>query len=68
MKKIGSRWIVNVTEPQSNPWIQKQILKDEVHINHTYKNYEISENHRKPFVAVRLFTIDTWSQNEKTGI
>ena len=46
----------------------KEILKDEVHINHTYKNYEISENHRKPFVAVRLFTIDTWSQNEKTGI
>ena len=35
----------------------KEILKDEVHINHTYKNYEISKNHRKRFVAVRLFTI-----------
>ena len=52
MKKIGSRWIVNVTVQSS-----KEILKDEVHINHTYKNYEISKNHRKRFVAVRLFTI-----------
>lgn len=34
MKKIGSRWIVNVTVQSS-----KEILKDEVHINHTYKNY-----------------------------
>lgn len=57
MKKIGSRWIVNMTEPQSNPpkksWRMKYTLTILIKI---MKSVRIT-GYNKRFVTVLLFTI-----------